>query len=298
MNNVPDTCTSTTCAKCIENNCNDKIFPGDRLRCNECPSTNVECQKDLSQTSDFYKVCSVFKASDKCYAYLVGDKFERGCISTATTAANTECNKANPKNCLTCVGNGCNQEAVKKSSVLKCISCDGTDEEECEWEYRDTEARNCVKDVLYGQREACYATNVEGLVTRGCHLDDEPECDECSLCYENSCNRDAYRKSKCIVCETGDSTNCNENPTEISPTECASNQFYDNRGCYTWKKEDNAVERGCISTLTTDIKDTCLNQNDETCIACFTDGCNNSFASSLKIMVVLVMLGPIIFLFI
>lgn len=52
---------------CLHNNCNDVMFPANRLKCHQC-SGGVEC--DSPAASDVLKPCAVVSPHDKCYTYL------------------------------------------------------------------------------------------------------------------------------------------------------------------------------------------------------------------------------------
>lgn len=117
-------CTDKTCATCVNEGCNGKVFPTDRLRCYQCTTTDSDktCSNQLTgEAKSSY--CTLYKDGDKCYSRISEGVFERGCQSNLKAA--DPCDGLTAKQCLTCAGENCNgisEERLKNSAGQKAIS--------------------------------------------------------------------------------------------------------------------------------------------------------------------------------
>ena len=92
-------CNSTSdCSICEGDNCNNKIYPVNRLSCFICGPTEKNCSKASNYVS---KLCPKYSKTEKCYIANNKGNYERGCLSQATRCKETG-------SCKECNTNGCN----------------------------------------------------------------------------------------------------------------------------------------------------------------------------------------------
>lgn len=140
-----EACTDKTCATCVNEGCNGKVFPTDRLRCYQCTTTDSDktCSNQLTgEAKSSY--CTLYKDGDKCYSRISEGvckccrrysewtfriivcgfiSVQRGCQSNLKAA--DPCDGLTAKQCLTCAGENCNgisEERLKNSAGQKAIS--------------------------------------------------------------------------------------------------------------------------------------------------------------------------------
>lgn len=102
--------------------CNNQIFPLSRARCHICSATGNTTLCANPQTAA-PSLCPTFTANDRCFILRRGETFERGCVSSESVCAD-------PANCFTCDGHGCNNVDVNTlvlpeapgSAVINAIS--------------------------------------------------------------------------------------------------------------------------------------------------------------------------------
>lgn len=155
----------------------------------------------------------------------------------------------------------------------------------------------CTNDVWIGETESCYTLETSSGVSRGCSLDDLDTCSDnsCEACTSSSCNTKTLNYFKCYQCDSKVSgqESCAEEADGLTATECPGDeQKYSELGCYLLKKDDDSVERGCLSQLGASVKNDCREDDSEAaCQLCLEEGCNNqSGAASLAAMSTLALL--------
>lgn len=268
-------------SECAESNCNNIIFPENRLLCHQCDTDVAACQ--TIATGAVGSPCNLYEEEDACYNYLDTNKMVRGCNSDANFE---KCILAGESiNCKDCSTSNCNTDLVLNPPTLKCIKCEA-DDVACAWGYPQSSGALCttVLPFLSPITESCYTTQVDNKVTRGCMLDDEVTlCDEsnsCEQCTAEGCNNVNIDNFKCIQCNSAEQASCSNsgNDINIAATECEGTMEYEKRGCYTMRN-DNVI-RGCNSDLDATQYDTCT--SNDSCILCNNEpGCNGAAALSV-----------------
>lgn len=250
--------------ECTDNNCNNQLFPVDRLRCHHCNGEDF-CDftpKALGNMTIEPKACSVLAKGDKCYTYMdegeslsilflaIENKFFfhsdhkmfRGCL-TDPTESRLSC-KENDSDCKTCEENSCNNEPIVRPPQFSCMKC--FDSDRCTYGQTENNLIKCEMPVLFGREETCFTREVgNGTVERGCTLDltggDPDWCqltDNCNECSESGCNDENVKLDWCIQCDsTRDGEQCmNLIDAEHFIAECETGRSSYNlsrSGCYT-----------------------------------------------------------------
>ncbi|XP_058839798.1 prion-like-(Q/N-rich) domain-bearing protein 25, partial [Topomyia yanbarensis] len=201
---------------------------------------------------------------DLCYQMIKGEHIQRGCSSYLEEIDKNRCANATDNTCLTCNTTGCNN-----GPWLKCHICDPSHP-------------NCTAEQLNGVKlcstfdsnDKCYTKLVGDNVTRGCKsdLDHQTECTDCEFCDGNGCNKLSLEELKNFtVCHQCTSSNKNCADTAVNATRCPSRKDT----CFS-RVIGETLQRGCLSTLTSDEQSVCNNTVDNSCVTCNSgSGCNN-----------------------
>lgn len=73
-NDLPKDTYKEKTQACVENKCNNNIFPENRLRCNQC-DTSSSC-KDVGVTNSTIQICQTYSKSDRCYTVVVKGNYQ------------------------------------------------------------------------------------------------------------------------------------------------------------------------------------------------------------------------------
>lgn len=170
---------------CEVNNCNDVIYPKDRLKCYQCNGES-DCDLKPTQKSFMPEPCEMYSAIDQCFTYagpskffirlnlkgftfheffiLADKKIYRGCSSDGKEPR-LKCEMAiTQKNgtCVKCPESGCNSQPKFSQAKLSCVECD--DEEECVFGQDPAKATACEKEVAFGDVETCFIQSITGNI--------------------------------------------------------------------------------------------------------------------------------------
>lgn len=277
---LPAGCSSTTCSECSDGDCNGLIFPTNRIKCHHCSGAANECVSGQTSAATQLSVCKNYIAGDACYTTVTTDKSSvyRGCMSDADRGSQL-CSQNGDVSCSRCLTTTCNAMPAVSPASLSCVKCSTSSDGNCGWAYETTNAAKCEKNVWIGEKESCYAAQSTVGVSRGCTLDDLDTCREnCDSCSTNGCNTKSYNKFKCYQCSSNvaGQESCAKEVEGLLVTECpGDNQKPSELGCYLWKKDDQTVERGCLSQLDASIKNECKDGESAACKFCEGEGCNN-----------------------
>uniref|UniRef100_A0A1B0CYG4 DUF753 domain-containing protein n=1 Tax=Phlebotomus papatasi TaxID=29031 RepID=A0A1B0CYG4_PHLPP len=265
---------------CNANLCNSAIYPGFRAVCHQC-ADGPGCDRNGTETPEYLLPCRIFFQDDQCYSVLRNQQAVRGCISD--TDANSAFCEASGELCERCVeGQGCNFRPASRPSNINCVSCQG--DPACAWGFPNPTGPLCQETVWMGQRESCYVgVSPNDQVVRGCTLDPVLGCPQdhtCTHCYANNCNNVAVTRQQCIHCRSNapGQASCAESAEDLEPRACSGDfQTFASRGCYTMRKPNNIVIRGCIRDLSyDDYHNYCSFDEEESdfCVKCLDHGCN------------------------
>lgn len=242
------------------------IYEATALKCITCADTVTDktCSQGTGQTP-----VDCIDVTDVCYMRNNAGNIERGCLKQLPEPDQLACSAEEGQACMKCSVDSCNNAAW-----MKCHKCEDT-VSTCANEQVLTGATLCSK---YTKEEHCYA-KVDGTkVNRGCKSDlpatndgctNNKFCDVCSGAGCNSLSGDTLKTfPKCLVCKSTDA-NCVLGTT--AAVECDKRDDT----CFS-RVQDNVLERGCLSTLTTADQGKCSDDKDATCLHCTgAEGCNN-----------------------
>lgn len=296
---LPSSCPSNTCISCTENQCNQLVFPFNRLRCHQCVGTTEQCFGSLTGDSTQLALCKNYEAGEACYTTISSDRKTayRGCMSDDAPGS-LLCTANGDSTCKRCTAFGCNTVAVVNSPSLSCITCAST-ESDCAWGYSASEADKCKNDIWIGETESCYRVqSADGATHRGCTMDDTDRCPEngveCEKCSSAAgCNTKTYNKHKCYQCDSklAGQSSCAKEAEDILITECPGDeQKYADIGCYLLKQADGSVKRGCMTNIEADLVAQCKSEDNDVCEYCGEDGCNDQNAGAAAIQAMSVIL--------
>lgn len=158
-----------------------------------------------------------------------------------TSPSQIMCTK-NPKHCLKCFSETCNDENRSSGAKSYCVQCAGN--EDCPWGHEGTTyMKRCPNEVLLFQKESCFTFKNGSAVERGCTLDLEeetakickdPTSDACKLCDTNYCNNQNEVHSKCIQCN-GEGCDKEQNAA-VNGSQCNGVYIAAKKGCFTLKE--------------------------------------------------------------
>uniref|UniRef100_A0A1L8DPC4 Putative conserved secreted protein n=1 Tax=Nyssomyia neivai TaxID=330878 RepID=A0A1L8DPC4_9DIPT len=285
-------CPGNNCQVCFDNNCNNNIFPSDRLTCHQC--TDAEnCHKDMTSIGSEAYPCRNYAPNDQCYTVLDGNTVFRGCMSDRTQEQ-AVC-EASGDLCKKCTEQGCNVEEVEVPTEplerIWCHQCQGNGTSDCAYRQSWTKSMPCTSDLEVGRQEQCYVSRTVsggGLdYVRGCTGDKHCDISECLVCNHWHCNWQSRAEMRCIQCSSlpnkGDyREECLEEPERVYyPSDCPLDDNYsiEDTGCYSIRlqtivdgKSVPYVQRGCKYRMEVDSR--CNDDEDKSCVICQGHLCN------------------------
>ncbi|GAB0091248.1 proprotein convertase subtilisin/kexin type 5 [Sergentomyia squamirostris] len=265
---------------CNQNHCNNNIYPIWRPNCHQCDD-GEECNRDGREIDYFLRPCNIFWNTDQCYSFLRDRQAIRGCTHDGDDNA-AFC--LGSDQCEICTTAGCNFRPASRPAELTCVDC--RDDTTCGWGFPEPQPHACTGDVWMGEREGCYLwMDPTGNFTRGCTLEsgDCPEDHVCEHCYSSNCNNVAITRQNCIHCRSNadGEESCADEAQGINPRQCSGDfQSFSYRGCYTMRKPNNIVIRGCIRDLSADDFVKCQEEDSYLCNLCLDQNCNTERAPS------------------
>lgn len=272
-------CTGTTCNICEGDECNKRMFPANRLGCNQCQkSTDPDCAAELTGDAKS-KLCKKYVENDKCYSRVnTALNFERGCQSDLPVNEQG-CNGL--VNCFECEGKSCNalsEEKLKAST--KCQQCN-SDDPACLAGTAPAQSCGQENDVCYvrinseGKLERDCLSNLEDDAGKiKCNSETDLTCIGCKVtATDAACNNQKWRK--CHKCSGADNQNC-ANEQAAAPEFCTN--FKESDKCYERFVDGKEVQRGCEADLSPETENVCVaNQQCKTCSG--EDGCNKDVST-------------------
>lgn len=250
------TCVAPDCVSCSGKNCNNKLFPANRISCKSC-----ELGACNGRAID--KICNQFVGDEACFTFFGEDSkvVFRDCYADVPAETREICDDSSNLDCTKCKGSLCNTESKRRGS--KCYKCEGL---EC--------ASPVLPDVVDCVSECFVGVNANGEPLRGC-ANEIPNSDKCGVtnttclkCSDDHCNgivhptQDRLTCVKCLNDDCGTLNTVSEFCERWSP----------NERCVTiFDSADSVVERGCSSTVQSAAA--CA-RNSSNCLKCGFDECN------------------------
>lgn len=169
-----------------------------------------------------------------------------------------------------------------KDAFVRCISCDSSiDGSNCISDPSQSKVKVCDEYV-----DVCYSFIDGNLISRGCiselpveilekcHLS-PGKCETCTNDADVICNNETFSAATCIACDSDSDHRCRNQPELLEQKLCSLiDSPTDDLGCFLEYNEDqNKVQRGCVSDLKTQQRQTCLNNLDQ-CKVCNQNNCN------------------------
>lgn len=249
-------CNSPDCRSCTGKNCNDKLFPANRISCKRC-------QSESCNGGAVDKICNLYAVDEACLTFYNEDDavIFRDCFADAPTGTRELCNDPTNLQCTKCEGNLCNVDSRRRGN--KCYKCEGID---------------CVNPGLPSVVDClseCYVgVNSNGDPVRDCAdaISNSAACGvadrTCLRCDEDQCNgvvyptQDRLNCIKCLNDECQSTTTVSEYCERWNPNERCISVFDQN---------DAIIERGCLSSIQN--TGTCSNSNPN-CLLCNFNNCN------------------------
>lgn len=252
LNNV--TCDlSENCLSCTGKNCNDQLYPNNRISCYYCE--NKDCAKGHSS-----KICNQYSTNEACISYYgnENDVIYRDCYSDIQEMTRQTCDESSNLLCSKCTESLCN--GGPKLEGKKCFKCSGIS---C-FNPSLSELVECNSGCFVGTDEQ--GTTIRDCVDSiTCNLNDT----SCMTCNDDFCNGIVYpsiTRLKCFKCMA---ENCNGNIEDKSDF-CEVNSLSET--CVTIFSANGLVEeRGCSSSI--ENKDKC-GGNPNQCTVCSQNNCN------------------------
>ncbi|XP_070502926.1 proprotein convertase subtilisin/kexin type 5-like [Chironomus tepperi] len=249
-------CNNSICKSCTGTNCNNAIFPEDRMSCKFCVGDS--CSNGPLKD----KICTNYINNEGCITFFGTNNqvIYRDCYDDVPYETQVICDDPNNIECTKCSGSLCN--TVIKRRGNKCFQCMGID---C---FHPT-----IGDIVDCLSECFIGVNENGETVRGCanNLDATSLCgnstSSCMKCNDDLCNGIVYpehNRLSCLSCSGGDCLNID------SSKYCEV--FGTHETCVTvFNSLNQTTERGCLSTLSS--AQYCTN-NQAYCIQCQFDNCN------------------------
>jgi hypothetical protein len=209
---------------CNSENCNNFIYPEDRLKCVKCEEFDDFCMAPKESNSF---PCKNYSPDDKCYTLIYGESLViRGCESDNDDEFET-C-EASHDLCVKCTKSSCNI-AAESSTSIQCITCN--DDRACGY----NPAVDAPSEIC---ESSCFSYKNETNFIRGClsnFSELKSKCEEnteyCQTCDTSFCNDVKLIAEKCVECE-----NCKSALHSIVPIICGIATF-DQAGCYLSDKK-------------------------------------------------------------
>ncbi|XP_068147667.1 G surface protein, allelic form 168 [Drosophila tropicalis] len=247
------------CATCSNQGCNNFVYPSDRLSCHVC--TNSAC------TSSSAQYCQAYESSDYCFA-----KYQNGAlelIGCASAQNSSDLDSWKEQNLLyTCTDKDCN-ELNRLPNNDECIACDSRKTLECAQEPTAVS----TTETCHAPLSDCVTRLQDGHTIRSClnYLSSEEGSScvangTCSSCAGSKCNVEIFPAGRrsCHICNSVANPECAKDPNNLAICPI----YAVNDRCVSTYGDDGYLQRGCESEVQ------CVNDNDDYCQICDTDGCN------------------------
>ncbi|CRL01118.1 CLUMA_CG014195, isoform A, partial [Clunio marinus] len=249
-------CLEPDCISCTGRNCNNKIFPEDRISCKYCELS--QCENEMTD-----KICNQYVDNEACFTFFgeEGEVIYKDCFSDAPFETRKVCDNSTDLGCTKCEGNLCNIDTVRRGS--KCYKCSGID---------------CFIPLITNVIEClsgCYVgVNEDGFPLRDCAdaIPDSLSCGTknffCMICFGDFCNSNVFpiqNRRTCLKCK-------NEECETLQTISQYCEKFNPDEKCVTiFDEYESVIERGCSSTLAN--LNMCSYDNPN-CLHCGFDECN------------------------
>uniref|UniRef100_A0A1B0CQC0 DUF753 domain-containing protein n=2 Tax=Lutzomyia longipalpis TaxID=7200 RepID=A0A1B0CQC0_LUTLO len=244
------------CSVCMGVNCNDRIYPADRLECHQCVNCPAALETNLQPCVNYQAIDQCFVAVEEQNGILTT---YRGCASDPQDNIAQQGCTNNDQYCMKCEGSGCNIDPQSTPSILTCVQCN-PDDEICN-DPQEIDATVCTHQVPLGRTDECYTYRLgDGRAQRGCLLNPSTpqeyleqcygEDRTCDTCSTPSCNAGHPLEVDifyCVVCDESVDPDCRLLNSQHEPQQCPEGPLYA-RGCYRYES-NNIVRRGCVSSL-------------------------------------------------
>lgn len=257
-------CIAPDCVECSGRNCNNKLFPENRISCKSC-------RLESCNGGAVDKICNQFVKDEACFTFF-GQENEvifRECYADAPLATREICDDTTDLECTKCKGNLCNIDNKHRGN--KCYKCEGL---EC-LKPSTPDAVECLSECYVG-------VNANGEPLRGCSSDflSAGSCDitdmTCQTCNEDYCNGNVYPTQDRLTCMKCYGEDC---ATLNDVSEYCERWSNDERCVTIFDETDSVIERGCSSAIQNSA--TCSGQNPN-CLTCDFDECNVETSANEK----------------
>ena len=256
-------CTAPNCISCNGKNCNNKLFPDNRISCKIC-------RMESCHLGAVDKICNQYIENEACLSYFneENEVIYRECYADAPLGTRKMCDDETNINCKKCHGSLCNIDNKRPGN--KCYKCKGL---EC-FNPNPSFEVNCMSECFVGINESgepwrdC-ADAVEN--SKNCGVTDLT----CLKCNEDYCNGILYptlNRLTCIKCLNGDCETLN------TVTEFCEKLHVDERCVTVFDNSNSIVERGCSST----IQNPSACDGNSNCVTCDFDECNVATSAAEK----------------
>lgn len=250
------TCTEPDCVPCSGQNCNNKLFPENRISCKSC-------QGETCNGGSVDKICNQFVANEACFTFY-GEENEvilRECYADAPEGTRQVCDDPLNLECSKCQGSLCNIDNQRRGS--KCFKCEGL---EC--------LKPALPDVVECLSDCYVGVNSRGEPLRGCssEIATSSSCGvndmSCLTCNGDLCNGIIYPLQDRLTCMKCYGVAC-ETLNELS--EFCERWSPDERCVTVFDSMGSIIERGCSSA----IQNTAIcSSSNPNCLSCDFDECN------------------------
>lgn len=259
-------CVAPDCVSCNGKNCNNQIFPEDRISCKSCKGD--ECKVGAVD-----KICNPYVTNDSCITVFGEDENEvllRDCYNDAVIGTQEFCDDPSNIKCTKCQGNLCNTDNQRRGN--KCFKCEGL------------ECSNDPSNLVDCLSECFIGVNAMGAPKKDCAsaVSNANLCGTsdltCLTCNEDYCNGITFPtqdRLSCIKCIGEDCVNL------ITRSEYCERWSSSEKCVSVFSAAGIVVERGCSSTIYN--SEICSSSNPN-CLICNFDNCNvaNSLSETFQ----------------
>lgn len=257
-------CIAPDCVSCAGKNCNNKLFPENRISCKSC-------QMETCNGGAVDKICNQYVEDEACLTFF-GEENKaifRECYADAPIGTRQLCDDESNINCKKCKGNLCNNDNIRLGN--KCYKCEGL---ECFNPGLSYEV-NCLSECFVG-------INENGEPWRDCAkaVENSTSCGvtdlTCLKCGDDYCNSVLYPTQGRLTC-----IKCLNNDCEASNTivnEYCERLHIDERCVTVFDDSGSVVERGCSSSIQNSAS--CIENSN--CLSCDFDKCNVETSAAEK----------------
>lgn len=229
------------------------------MKCIECDSKHDENCFDTATAKR--KDCPLELG---CYHYYDGKDIRRGCMADLDEETRKSC-ESDSDECKKCFDHECNW----KSSFQSCVFIKNQNSTENPSKICKKYTDECFTYVYDKIRKGCMSDITESIINDI----DIKDCDNDDICVKcggkANCNDKVIEHEICIVCLSKNDRKCIHYP-ELLKKDCPLR--LNDMGCYL-KKDDNIVERGCMSMLDSSMLSDCR-AGDRDCKMCIGNECN------------------------